>query len=65
MQQIFSSLLKTVLAGRRRQTFQADQPEVLQVIVPQAVMLPLPKTMRDEISVPASINGRDLCTGRL
>jgi hypothetical protein len=35
------------------------------VVVPDAVVLPLPKAPRDEISVPASINGRDLSTGRL
>jgi hypothetical protein len=39
--------------------------EELQVRVPDAVVLPLPRTAREEISVPASINGRDLSTGRL
>jgi hypothetical protein len=39
--------------------------EELQVVVPGAVALPLPRTAREEISVPASINGRDLSTGRL
>jgi len=34
------------------------------VVVPDAVVLPLPKTPRDEIRVPASIDGRDLSTGR-
>ena len=37
----------------------------MQVVVPEAVVLPLPKAPREEISVPASINGRDLSTGRL
>jgi hypothetical protein len=37
----------------------------MQVVVPDAVVLPLPKAPREEICVPASINGRDLSTGRL
>lgn len=61
----------TMLRNRLASTKQADaarqttHPEELQVIVPGAVVLPLPKLPRDEISVPASINGRDLSTGRL
>ncbi|MCJ8520136.1 hypothetical protein ABID21_003136 [Pseudorhizobium tarimense] len=39
--------------------------EDVQVLVPEAVELPLPKRPQEEISVPASINGRDLSTGRL
>ncbi|MGE7367483.1 hypothetical protein ACQKKX_00220 [Neorhizobium sp. NPDC001467] len=35
------------------------------VVVPEAVELPLPRSPREEMSVPASINGRDLSTGRL
>ncbi|MEB2847304.1 hypothetical protein GAO09_24255 [Rhizobiales bacterium RZME27] len=35
------------------------------VVVPEAVALPLPRSPREEMSVPASINGRDLSTGRL
>jgi hypothetical protein len=59
-------MLKDRFSSRRQQaTFQAERPEEIQVIVPEAVVLPLPKTPRDEISVPASINGRDLSTGRL
>jgi hypothetical protein len=59
-----------MLRNRLASTKQADaarqtHPEELQVIVPGAVVLPLPKLPRDEISVPASINGRDLSTGRL
>lgn len=37
----------------------------LHVVVPEAVKLPLPRSSREEMSVPASINGRDLSTGRL
>lgn len=40
-------------------------PDETQVLVPEAVALPLPKSPGEEISVPASINGRDLSTGRL
>lgn len=39
--------------------------EDVQVLVPEAVELPLPKGPQEEISVPASINGRDLSSGRL
>lgn len=35
------------------------------VVVPDAVELPLPRSPREEMSVPASINGRDLSSGRL
>jgi hypothetical protein len=45
----------------------ADAPAAadLHVVVPDSVGLPFPRRPRDEISVPASINGRDLSTGRL
>ncbi|MEH6691969.1 MAG: hypothetical protein V7774_12350 [Pseudorhizobium pelagicum] len=42
-----------------------DHPQDVQVLVPEAVELPLPRKPQDEISVPASINGRDLTSGRL
>jgi hypothetical protein len=62
----FFKMLKDRLAGRAGQkTFAVERPEELQVVVPEAVVLPLPKAPREEISVPASINGRDLSTGRL
>jgi hypothetical protein len=35
-----------------------------QVVVPEAVDVPLPKPTGQQISVPASINGRDLSEGR-
>ncbi len=44
---------------------QEQHGEDVQVLVPEAVELPLPKRPQEEISVPASINGRDLSTGRL
>jgi hypothetical protein len=34
------------------------------VAVPEQVDIPLPKTSRQQIAVPASINGRDLTDGR-
>ncbi len=65
MQHFFTMLRNRFLTRREQPTFQAANPKELQVVVPDAVVLPLPKTPRDEISVPASINGRDLSTGRL
>jgi hypothetical protein len=46
-------------------TLKPHNADDLTVIVPQSVELPLPREARQEISVPASINGRDLSTGRL
>jgi len=34
------------------------------VVVPEDVDLPLPRSPREEMCVPASINGRDLSSGR-
>lgn len=65
MQHFFTMLRNRFLARREQPAFQAARPKDIQVAVPDAVWLPLPKTQRDEISVPASINGRDLSTGRL
>ncbi len=65
MQHFFRMLRNRFLTPRDQPKFQVDHPERFQVVVPDAVVLPLPKTPRDEISVPASINGRDLSTGRL
>jgi hypothetical protein len=65
MQNIARMLKNRFLSGKQKPVFQAERPAALQVIVPGSVVLPLPKAMRDEISVPASINGRDLSTGRL
>ncbi|CDN49487.1 hypothetical protein [Neorhizobium galegae] len=62
----FLETLRNKLTGTRpKKTFAVAHPEELQVVVPDAVLLPLPKSPREEISVPASINGRDLSTGRL
>jgi hypothetical protein len=62
----FFKMLKSRLSGSKgKKTFAAIHPAGLQVVVPDAVVLPLPKAPREEISVPASINGRDLSTGRL
>jgi len=54
--------------GRLRKTTKTQHDEYhsdVQVLVPEAVELPLPKRLQEEISVPASINGRDLSNGRL
>jgi hypothetical protein len=40
-------------------------PRERHVVVPDNVELPHPRAPKEEISVPASINGRDLSTGRL
>lgn len=57
------------LFGRTRSTkpglHMEHASEEVQVLVPEAVELPLPKAPQEEISVPASINGRDLSSGRL
>ncbi|TKT59479.1 hypothetical protein FDR95_09885 [Rhizobiaceae bacterium LC148] len=55
---------KFVRAASIKKCVQQQNGE-MQVVVPEAVVLPLPKAPREEISVPASINGRDLSTGRL
>ncbi len=65
MKHVLRMLRNRLLHRKEQPTFQVAHPEELQVVVPDAVVLPLPKTPRDEISVPASINGRDLSTGRL
>jgi hypothetical protein len=50
---------------RETKTQHDEHRSDVQVLVPEAVELPLPKRLQEEISVPASINGRDLSTGRL
>lgn len=37
----------------------------MHVVMPDSVELPLPRSPSEEMSIPASINGRDLSTGRL
>lgn len=37
----------------------------MHVVMPDSVDLPLPRVLSEEMSVPASINGRDMSTGRL
>ncbi len=51
--------------SRRTMSRHDEHHPNVQVLVPEAVRLPLPKRLQEEISVPASINGRDLSTGRL
>jgi hypothetical protein len=47
----------------RQKLKRADAADA-QVVVPDAVDIPLPKPTDQQISVPASINGRDLTDGR-
>nr|CAD6406941.1 hypothetical protein REQ54_00208 [Rhizobium sp. Q54] len=53
------------ISGRAEPAAEEHHSEEMQVLVPEAVELPLPKAPQEEISVPASINGRDLSSGRL
>ncbi|MFD1746770.1 hypothetical protein ACFSE1_14945 [Rhizobium helianthi] len=51
-----------------RNTREKDETRPLphmHVVAPESVTLPFPRPSREQISVPASINGRDLSTGRL
>ncbi|MBW6421919.1 hypothetical protein KX729_10730 [Rhizobium sp. XQZ8] len=65
MRHFFKILRNRITGSTEKKTFAVSRPQELQVVVPDAVVLPLPKAPREEISVPASINGRDLSTGRL
>jgi len=49
--------------GMRQKLRKADAADA-QVVVPKAVDIPLPKPVDQQISVPASINGRDLSDGK-
>ncbi len=59
LERVFGKFRRGALSSRH------EHHSDVQVLVPEAVELPLPKRMQEEISVPASINGRDLSTGRL
>lgn len=59
----------TRLKGLLSEHSNTDASEVrptphLHVVAPDSVTLPFPRASREEICVPASINGRDLSTGR-
>jgi hypothetical protein len=47
-----------------RHKLKAARRDDVQVVVPLAVDIPLPKGSGQQICVPASINGRDLADGR-
>lgn len=64
MQRILTRL-SIWFGGMGRKAVCQSQSEDIQVLVPEAVELPLPRRPHEEISVPASINGRDLSSGRL
>ncbi len=65
MTQIFQRLTRLFTLARTPRPRISAPAEQLHVVVPEAVKLPLPRSPREEMSVPASINGRDLSTGRL
>lgn len=65
MTQILWRLKRLFTITRVRQTVKTGLDHEPHVVVPEAVELPLPRSPREEMSVPASINGRDLSTGRL
>ncbi len=54
---------ETSTLGFRQKLRKADAADA-QVVVPKAVDIPLPKPVDQQISVPASINGRDLSEGK-
>jgi hypothetical protein len=47
-----------------RQKLKRSDAADAHVVVPESVDMPLPKPSGQQISVPASINGRDLSDGR-
>jgi hypothetical protein len=65
MQYFFRTLKDRPPSEQLDQALASGRREELQVVVPNSVVLPLPKSPGDEICIPASINGRDLSTGRL
>lgn len=62
-------ILETIRGMFGRPRPRAAQPgsgeAEMHVVVPEKVGLPLPRTPQEEMAVPASINGRDLSSGRL
>jgi hypothetical protein len=65
MRHYFKALRNRLFPVHQTEPPAAPPPEKFQVMMPENVVLPLSKTPREQISVPASINGRDLSTGRL
>ena len=65
MRHIFQLLKNRLTQGDQAKTFAVARPQELQAVVPEAVVLPLPKATREQIRIPDSINDRDLSTGRL
>lgn len=58
--------LRNLLGRHKKATPKpGDRSPHMHVVSPDSVTLPFPRSPRDEICVPASINGRDLSTGRL
>jgi hypothetical protein len=50
--------------GIFRHKLKVGDAKTAQVVVPEAVDVPLPKAPDQQIAVPASINGRDLSGGK-
>jgi hypothetical protein len=65
MRHFFTALRNRLFPDHRSKPPAPPAAENFQVIMPETVVLPLARTPREQISVPASINGRDLSTGRL
>ncbi len=64
MQSFFQQLLRNSGILGEKET-KSEQHGEAQVLLPEIVELPLPRPPQEEISIPASINGRDLSNGRL
>ncbi len=66
MRNVIKTLTKLIDPHRSKsETGAARKSGDLHVVMPDSVDMPLPRAPREEICVPASINGRDLSTGRL
>lgn len=65
MQSIVKVLRDWLTGNDQKNSFSVARPEDKQVVAPEAFVLPLPNAAREDIRIPASINGRDLSTGRL
>ncbi|SIQ12218.1 hypothetical protein SAMN05880590_102128 [Rhizobium sp. RU35A] len=65
MRKVEEVILSLISRFQRRAIRHGSAPQGRQVMVPAKVELPLPRTPQEEMLVPASINGRDLSSGRL
>ena len=65
MENVMKRLSKFLTRRKQATNERTESNPHMRVVSPDNVTLPFPRLPRDEISVPASINGRDLSTGRL